>query len=134
MCRFITNIGETMLKQIMKDLIKEELFEKQSAPSGSIDQRFIGKMVMVRTYSAGVHFGILEEKAGMQVILKDSRRVFYWTSACSLSQLAIEGSKDIASCRIAMTVPQLLLDQAIEVIPMSQDSINILAGAEVWKK
>lgn len=107
--------------------------EEKSNQGSSIDQRFIGKKVMVRTYSAGVHFGTLNEKAGQQVILKDSRRVHYWTKAASLSQLSQEGSKDLSGCRIAMIIPEILLDRVIEVIPMSDRAIDNLYGADEWK-
>lgn len=102
--------------------------------SGSIlDNRFIGRKVMVRTYSAGVHFGELIQKSGQQAILKDSRRVHYWVKAASLSQLSQEGSGDLSECRIAMTIPEILLDRVIEVIPMSDKAIKNLYGAKEWK-
>ena len=125
-----------MLKQIIKESVLD-LLSGVDAPQPTrltIDERFVGQIVMVRTYSAGVHFGQLEEKVGQQAILKDSRRVFYWTEACSLSQLAIDGSKDINSCKISMSVPHILLDRVIEVIPMGHDAIDMLCGAAVWKK
>ena len=107
--------------------------EKEKVTSGDIDSRFIGKKVMIRTYSAGVHFGVLQNKCGQQVILKDSRRVHSWVKSASLSQLSQEGSKDISGCRIAMVVPELLLDQVIEVLPMSEAAIASLYGASEWK-
>lgn len=126
-----------MLKELIKEVLKDEIIgnntNKSEKVGSPLDQRFVGKTVMVRTYSAGVHFGVLVEKAGQQVILNDSRRVYYWTKACSLSQLAIEGSGDIKSCKIAMTVPEILLDRVIEVIPMSVEAIRNLQGSEVWK-
>ena len=45
----------------------------------------IGKKVIIRTYSAGVHYGTLVNKKGKEVILKDAIRIFYWDGACSLS-------------------------------------------------
>ena len=37
--------------------------------------------VMVRTYSAGVHFGYLKKREGKEVTLINSRRVWYWSGA-----------------------------------------------------
>jgi len=128
-------LSEETRQQLILSLLD---LDKKSSSRGSVgsplDQKFIGKKVMVRTYSAGVHFGTLEEKAGQQAILKDSRRVFYWVAACTLSQLAMEGSGDIGSCKIAMTIPEILLDRVIEVIPMSNMAIDNLYGAVEWKK
>ncbi len=134
-----------MLKNLIEECLKEAVGEiligdrsKESADKpgvgSKLDQAFVGRKVMVRTYSAGVHFGELIEKAGQQAILKDSRRVFYWTKACSLSQLSQEGSGDIDKCQIAMVVPEILLDRIIEVIPLSKVAEKQLFGANVWKK
>ena len=38
------------------------------------EQHMIGKQVIVRTYSAGVHFGRLVERDGKEVVLNDARR------------------------------------------------------------
>ena len=57
-------------------------------------RNMVGKTCMFRTYSAGVHFGVLAEKQGQTCLVKNAQRVFYWTEACSLSQLAMEGSKN----------------------------------------
>jgi len=92
------------------------------------------KCCMIRTYSAGVHFGYLKRHEGKEVELVNSRRIWSWSGACSLSQLAIDGSKDIDNCKIAMKVPSIILTEAIEIIPMSEKSMTNLYGAEVWKK
>lgn len=125
------NLSQETTKELILTLLG---VSDQKSSKTTMDGKFIGKKVMVRTYSAGVHFGELVEKCGKQVILKDSRRVFYWTQACSLSQLAMEGSKEIKSCKIAMEVSEILLDEVIEVIPMSEKAIDNLYGADVWKK
>jgi hypothetical protein len=89
--------------------------------------------VMVRTYSAGVHFGYLKRRDGKEVELVNSRRVWYWSGACSLSQLATEGSKSIDECKIAVPI-DIVLTEAIEIIPMSADAVKNLYGAGEWKK
>ena len=90
--------------------------------------------VMIRTYSAGVHFGYLKSRTGKEVELVNSKRVYTWSGACSLSQLAIEGSKNPNDCKIAMEIPKLTLPEAIEVIPMTQDAKDNLNNIKVWKK
>ena len=92
-------------------------------------------IVMVRTYSAGVHFGELVERVGFkEVTLKNAYRVFYWSNACSLSQLAIEGTgaknKDN---KVAMALPSITLTEAIEIIPMTEMAYKNLTEV-IWKK
>ena len=50
-------------------------------------------IVLVRTYSAGVHFGTLASRDGREVVLTNARRLYQWSGACSLSQVATEGVK-----------------------------------------
>jgi len=126
-----------MLKGLVTKILKEEILvsvEKDRTKETNLSSRFFGRVCMVRTYSAGVHFGELVEKIGQEAILKDSRRVFYWSHACSLSQLAMEGSKKIGDCKIAMSVNEILLDRVIEVIPMTEEAILNLSESKIWKK
>lgn len=78
----------------------------------------IGEFVVVRTYSAGVHCGVLAESAGTSVVLTDARRVWRWRGANTLSELSQRGSAEEWT-RISEPVPRILLTQAIEVIPCS---------------
>ena len=104
-----------------------------SGKEGNEQSPNLGKVCMIRTYSAGVHFGEVVSKHKQNVVLKNARRVWYWDGACSLSQLAMEGSGKISDCKIAMPVNEIELDQVIEVIPMTSDAIANLEGAKHWK-
>lgn len=93
-----------------------------------------GKLVMIRTYSAGVHFGELVSRKGKEVVLKNAHRVHYWVNACSLSQLSQQGSQNKnADNRISVAVPEITLTEAIEIITMSEESFENLT-AILWKK
>lgn len=84
-----------------------------------------GDFVLIRTYSAGVHFGFFEEKTlyagGCEVILSRAKRLWQWTGALSLSEVAMIGPK-ISGSKIAETVDEIILSQAIEIIPISSKS------------
>jgi hypothetical protein len=124
-----------MLKDLIKEILKEELSGKNNGTdSCQVDDQMTGKLVMVRTYSAGVHFGNLKKRSGKELVLTNAHRVHYWTNACSLSQLAIEGSKNKnPENRISMAVPEILLTEAIEVIPMPQETFTALTS-HLWRK
>lgn len=79
----------------------------------------IGKKVIIRTYSAGVHYGTLREKCGNEVILDSSRRLWYWKceKSISLSGVAAYGV-DKHESKICAPVDGLWLT-AIEIIPAS---------------
>lgn len=80
-----------------------------------------GKFVVVRTYSAGVHFGVLEEMEGQIVRLSKARRLWQWAGALSLSEVAMDGI-NISGSKISVPVDEIILTQAIEVIPVSKKS------------
>ena len=93
----------------------------------------IGKYCIVRTYSAGVHAGTLASRWGKEVTLVDSRRLWYWDGAASLSQLAMEGVKNAGNCKFTMPVNEILLTEAIEIIPCTEAAVANIAAVPEWK-
>ena len=93
----------------------------------------IGKICMVRTYSAGVFLGTLKERAGKEVTLTDARRMWYWDGAASLSQLATTGTSKPDKCRFPAPVNEVLLTEAIEIIPATEAAIASIAAVHEWK-
>lgn len=79
------------------------------------------KFVLIRTYSAGVHFGTLLEHNGQEVHLKNARRLWSWNGALSLSEVASKGV-DIKNSKISVPVDEIILTQAVEIIPINQNS------------
>ena len=75
--------------------------------------------VLVRTYSAGVHIGTLKERNGKEVTLTNARRLWSWSGAFTLSAVATQGV-DRAKSRISVAVPEILLTEVIEIIPVSE--------------
>jgi len=94
----------------------------------------IGNHVIVRTYSAGVFAGILKSKNGKEVVLSKARRLWYWSGAASLSQLAMEGVKNPNECKFPCEVDLIELTEAIEIIPTTSEAEASIASVPVWKK
>ena len=97
---------------------------QQISPSPS---PFIGKYVLCRCYSAGVHAGELVSQEGDIAFLKNSRRLWNWKAknGVALSGLAQNGLA--SGCKIDVINPEIMLTGVIEIIPTSQearDSIN----------
>lgn len=84
----------------------------------------IDEFVIVRTWTAGVHCGILSECSGTAVVLKDARRIWRWSKAFSLNELSQKGGGE--DSRISQPVPKILLTQAIEIIPCAPKAIENL--------
>lgn len=97
-------------------------------------KNLIGKMVMVRTYSAGVHYGVLVSMDGKIVELENARRVWYWDGAATISQLAAIGTSKPSKCKFPRAVATIILTEAIEIIPMTEASIASLSLVPVWSE
>jgi hypothetical protein len=93
-----------------------------------------GKYVIVRTYSAGVFAGNLQSRKGQEVILNNARRIWYWSGAASLSQLAEEGTSDPLNCKFPMEVKEVELLQAVEILTVSKKAEKSIKSVPVWKK
>lgn len=92
------------------------------------------KKVIVRGDRSGVFFGTLEEKNGREVKLSNCRRLWYWDGAASDFQLALEGVKAPKQCKFTVTIQEIVLLDAIEVIPCSKRAIKSLESVIVWKR
>ena len=82
----------------------------------------IDNYVIIRTYSAGVWFGKVEDKADTEVILSDARRMYVWKcldDGITLSHIALHGiHKD---SKIQAAIPAVCL-QWIEILPVTEDA------------
>lgn len=94
------------------------------------------KTVIVRTHSAGVWFGKVKTLEGSIAIITEARRLWYWSGAASLSQLATEGTKRPNDCKFTLTINDedgVYLPQVIEVLPCTVQSIENINDVKVWK-
>ena len=89
----------------------------------------IGNVRLVRTYSAGVWLGVVEQKNGKEVVLNSARRLWKWeaVSGISLSGVALFGINESGS-RIEPPVDGVWVE-AIELIPCSSEAIGSIMGA-----
>ena len=89
---------------------------------------------IVRTFSAGVFAGYLPGWDGGKIgTVTNARRLWYWSGAASLSQMAMEGVKNGSACKFSMIVPVTRLTEIIEVIPCSKAAFDNIQAVPVWK-
>ena len=99
--------------------------------SNSVGINFsIGKNVIIRTYSAGVWCGKLEQKEGNEVVLSGARRLWRWWAkdSISLSGVANYGIIEEKS-KIAPKIEGVWLE-AIEIIPTTEIAEKSIMGAK----
>ena len=115
----IDNLTFGELKQIAA-MFNGQQQDKQAGTASDC----IGKSVLVRTYSAGVHIGTLVKANGMECQLKDALRLWKWENGgLSLSAIATNGVK---GGRLNET-GEVYLTNAIEYIPVSDKAMKSFA-------
>ena len=101
-------------------------------------ENLIGKKVIIRSYGAGVFFGTLNEveKAEDKYIVEllNCRRIWQWSGACSITQLAVDGTANPNGCRFTVTEPSIIVSSVIEIHECSEKSIKSIESVAEWKK
>lgn len=89
--------------------------------------------VICRTYSAGVFAGYLKSRDGQEVVLSNARRLWYWDGAASLSQLSVDGVSKPENCKFPCEVKSVILLQAIEILPCTEEAQLSIKNVPIWK-
>lgn len=93
--------------------------------------------VIVRCRDAGVHAGYLAKADAQHITLIDSRRVWHWRGAATLSEVAVYGLNPQKSggSRIGVKLPKLLLRTSdhCEVIFCTPAGRASIEGQPEWR-
>lgn len=89
---------------------------------------------IVRCQGAGVFMAQVVERKGTEAKLKDSRRLWYWSGAASLSQLAVEGTKKPGECKFPIAMPEQEVTGVLEVIPVTDAAKKSIDSVKVWEQ
>lgn len=92
--------------------------------------------VCIRSYSSGCHCGYLksESEDSRKVELVRARRLWYWSGASSLSQLAMEGVKNPNDCKFPCEVDSIKIMEVCEIIQMTDKARKSIQGVKEWKQ
>jgi len=118
-------------KTIMIDDVKYVRADSANKAAESIDGM---PYKIVRTYSAGVFAGYVELRNGQEVVLRNARRLWCWSGAASLSQLAIDGTKKPNDCKFPAEVSRIELLQAIEILDVTKKAQDSIASVKIWQQ
>ena len=88
---------------------------------------------IIRSENAGVFAGYLKSRDGDEVVLRDARRLWYWSGAASLSQLSVDGVANPDSCKFPTKVDEITILGVIEIINCTQKAKDSIDSVEVWK-
>lgn len=88
---------------------------------------------IVRCDRSGVFYGEIEKRDGQDVVMRNARCLWYWDGAASLLQMALEGVKRPGNCQFTVTVDQLEVLDAIEILPCTAAAVQSIEGVRPWK-
>ena len=88
-------------------------------PSQRTAHPFVGKYVIARCYSAGVHAGTVVSAEGEEVVLKDSRRLWSWKAKDGVALSGVAQTGVQSGCKIDVSNPEIALTGVCELIPCS---------------
>lgn len=103
-------------------------------PAESVDGM---KLCMIRSTDAGVFYGYIKSSeftpGGRAIVVNQCKRIHGWAGACSITQLALEGTKKPKECRITDPTDNHEIMGIIELIPMTDVAKKSLDEVEIWK-
>lgn len=92
------------------------------------------KDVLIRTRSAGVFVGLLESYKDQTAVLKNARRIWYWSGAASLSQLSVDGVSNPDACKFPVAVEEVTLPEVIEILNLTAKARASIDAVKIWKE
>jgi hypothetical protein len=93
--------------------------------------------VIVRGRNSGVHAGYLVEHRATDgvVVLRDARRIWSWSGAASLSELAVYGARNSAQCRFGVRIArqEIIGSDACELIHTRPTGQKMIESQPEWR-
>ena len=91
-----------------------------------------GKYCIIRSNGSGVWAATVKELDGDTVLLSGARRIWYWSGAATLSQLAKEGVKHPNQCKFPVEVDEVMVFNVIEIIDVTDAARQNIAEVPIW--
>lgn len=92
--------------------------------------------VIIRGTAAGVHAGELVslDKATRSCVLRHARRIWHWSGAATLSELAVYGAKNAMACKFGAAVEhQEIVGDVAEVIYCQAAGAKMIREQPEWR-
>lgn len=124
------NINDLTLGQLkeLHELFGAGKFQPPISGNASPPHPFIGKYVIARCYSAGVHAGEVVSVYGENVILRNSRRLWSWKAKDGVALSGVAQTGVQSGCKIDVMNPEIALMGVCELIPCSITSRESIDG------
>lgn len=88
---------------------------------------------IIRANGAGVFFGEITKLEGTTATIKNARRLWYWSGAASLSELAEHGVAKPSDCKFPCSVDEVIVFNVIEILSVTEKAAKSIDGVKEWK-
>lgn len=101
---------------------------------GKEENNMDNKYYIIRGEQSGVFFGQIASRNGQDVELRNVRKLCFWDGACAVEQLAVDGVTRPESSNFTVVVPEMIVTDAVQIIPCSDKATKVLSEVKVWKR
>ena len=95
-------------------------------------EKYIGKMCIVRGKNSGVFYGEIERVTEKMVFFKTARKIWSWSGACAVEQIAEHGV-DVTS-KLTIKVEGTAINDWCQILICTEKSIKSLNEVREWIK
>lgn len=89
---------------------------------------------MFRGDRSGVFVGYQQSQNGKDVVILEARRIWYWTGAASISQLAVDGTTNPSNCKFPEAVSKIQLTDCIEILDITDKAKKSIESVKIWRQ
>ena len=91
---------------------------------------------IVRADGAGVFFGnvVEENEQSKTVVMTDVKRLWFWSGASSLSELAEHGVARPLGCKFTCNVSKIKIYNVLEILDVTDKAEASINGVKEWKQ
>lgn len=97
-----------------------------------MNSELIGKKIIARIDRAGVFHGTLDYIDNEIIRLKDTRRIYYWNGALSVTDMAAKGLTG-GRISIPVTTVEFMSDKIVEINECSDEATKSIEAIKPWK-
>lgn len=94
------------------------------------------KFYVIRADKAGVFIGKIIEESGGTIIANNLRRLYYWSGALDVTQLAKEGVGNPSRCKFSVQLGDddiSTIYNVIEIHSCTEKALHTIQGVPAWK-
>jgi len=99
------------------------------------------KYCVIRANGAGVFAGDVEvDRNGVPVVKDGSvvaenvRKLYYWSGACAVEQIAVDGVMNPNNCQFTVTVEKMLILNVLQIAVCTEKAEANIKAVSEWKK